>query len=369
MGPGAPLRIVHVDAESGFSGGEVQVLLLVDALARCGHASALVCPPGAALVEHARTRALELRAAPMRGDLDVPGVRALRRALRDLRPDVVHLHTGRATWLGGLAARGLGVAVVATRRQERRVRRGWRTRLVYGRLVRRVVAISAAVERCLVDGGVDARRIVRIPDAVDAERVRPRRARDEVRAELGVAPEHVALLALGALVRRKGIDVLLDALARSGSDGWRLVVAGDGAERAALERRAADAGLAERVRFLGARSDVGDLLGAADALVMPSRAEGMGTSALEAMAAGRAVVASDVGGLAETVVDGRTGLLVPPDDPARLADSLARLVGDRALLARLGAAGPARVAEGFDADQQAAAYEALYRAVLAETGR
>jgi glycosyltransferase involved in cell wall biosynthesis len=123
------------------------------------------------------------------------------------------------------------------------------------------------------------------------------------------------------------------------------------------------------VHYLGRRSDVPDLLEACDVFALPSRLEGLGVAALEAMARGRPVVASAVGGLAETVVSEATGLLVPPEDPAALAAALARLIEDPTLARRLGAAGAKRVAEHFRAEQMVGAYEALYREILAERAR
>jgi glycosyltransferase involved in cell wall biosynthesis len=120
-----------------------------------------------------------------------------------------------------------------------------------------------------------------------------------------------------------------------------------------------------RVAFLGRRDDPGDLLSACDAFVLPARREGLGVSALEAMAASRPVIASRVGGLAEAVVHERTGLLVPPDDPRALAEAIHRLAADRDLAHRLGAAGPARVAEGFLPEQMVSAYTEIYAGVLA----
>ena len=146
-----------------------------------------------------------------------------------------------------------------------------------------------------------------------------------------------------------------------------MLIAGEGEERAALEERARQLGLA-RARFLGLRDDKAELLAACDALVLPSRKEGLGVAALEAMACGRPVLASRVGGLAETVVDGETGLLVAPEDPEALAEAITRLQGDVALRERLGAAGPARVAEGHLPEQMTASYERLYLEVLGDSG-
>ena len=123
------------------------------------------------------------------------------------------------------------------------------------------------------------------------------------------------------------------------------------------------------MRFLGRRDEVADLLGACDVFVLPSRHEGLGVAALEAMALGCPVVASRVGGLAEAVVHERTGLLVRPGDASALAEALARILGDAALRARLGAAGPALVAERHSAEALVDAYQALYLEVLGAAAR
>lgn len=367
----SPLTVVHVDAERGFSGGEVQVFLLVEGLRRRGHRSVLVCPPGSRVEERARATDFEVVPVRMANELDLASVARLKSAFERAKPDLVHLHTGRATWLGGLAARLADLPAITTRRMDREVRRTWRTRLVYGALVERVVAISPAVDACLRAGGVPTDKITTIASAVDPDVLRPKIDRAAVRSALEVPSATRVLLAAGALVPRKGIDVLIDALALLAQRGIAPIawIAGDGPERAALEERAARAGVADRVRFLGTRSDVPDLLAAADVFVHPARREGLGVAALEAMALARPVIASRVGGLTDSIVDGRTGLLVPPSDPRALADAIERIVGDAPLCAALGRAGPTRVAEGFLAEQMVGAYEALYRDVLAQRRR
>ncbi len=365
MNPDArPLTIAHVDAETGYSGGEVQVFLLMDGLRRQGHTNVLFCPPGSESEAAARARGVEVESVPMRGDLDLAAVRKLRSRLRARGPDLVHLHTGRATWLGGLAARSVGLPAVTTRRMDRRVKRNWRTRLIYRRLVDHAVAISPAVAECLHAGGVARERTSLIPSSIDPDELKPSASREDVRAELGAGEGDVLLLVLASLVRRKGVDVLLEALAKLGEPRPRLAIAGDGSERASLERQATELGLASSVTFLGHRDDKADLLHACDVFVLPSRREGLGVAALEAMACGRPVVATDVGGLAEAVRDGRTGLVVPPEDPAALAGALERLSRNADARAAMGAEGPKRVGEGYLAPQMVASYEALYRRVL-----
>jgi glycosyltransferase involved in cell wall biosynthesis len=303
----------------------------------------------------------------MRNDLSVGAAYGVFALLRRHAPALVHCHTGRANWIGGLGARWARVPALSTRRMDRRVARGLRTRWLYGRLLRRVAAISPAVERRLLAAGVEPQRIRVIWSAVDPDALAPSAPREALRAQLGAPPETACVLAAANLVRRKGVDVLLAAVAALAPGArWALWIAGDGPERAALEAAASRLGVGDRVRFLGRRSDVPDLLEACDVFVLPSRKEGLGVAALEAMARGRPVVASAVGGLAEVVAADETGLVVPPGDAAALATALERLIADPELARRLGAAGAKRVAEHFLAERMVSAYESLYREILAE---
>jgi glycosyltransferase involved in cell wall biosynthesis len=365
------LCIAHVNSEIGFSGGEVQVFLLMEGLRALGHRVLLLGPPESRSAEEAGRRGIDFVPVRMRNDLDWPAVIALARGLRPVGAQLVHLHTGRANWLGGLAARAARLPAITTRRMDRRVKRNWRTRLIYRHLVQRAVAISPAVAGCLAEGGVPTERTCLIYEAVDPRQLQPSVAPATTRAELGVHPNQQVLLALAALIHRKGLDLLLEALAALRADNLRpqLWIAGDGPERAALTAQTARLGLEGQVRFLGQRRDAPDLLAACDVFVLPSRREGLGVSALEAMAVGRPIVCSAVGGLAHSVVEGRTGLLFPPGDVSALAGALTRVLRDHDLRARLAQAGPGRVAEGFLVGQMVEAHDRLYREVMQEWRR
>ncbi|MGA0060139.1 MAG: glycosyltransferase [Planctomycetota bacterium] len=355
--------VFHIDAERGFSGGEVQVFLLLDGLRNRGWEPVLACPPDSAAAERASAMGLRVEAIRMRSDLDLGAVGRLRRAMRRTGAQLVHMHTGRSTWLGGLAARPLGVPTVSTRRMDRPVRRNLRNRLIYGRLVDRAVGIAPAVSRLLREGGVAADKILTIWSAVDPTRIAPSSDRAVIRNELGVRDTDILLLTTATLVRRKGIDVLLQALAQL-DERFQLAVAGEGPEQSPLAAEAGRLGVAARVRWLGRVTAVGDLLHAADIGVLPSRAEGLGIAALEAMTAGLPIVASRVGGLAEAVVDGETGLLVPAEDSGALAAALARVGDDPELRTQLGTAGRARIEEAFLPARMVEGYDALYRQLL-----
>ncbi len=364
-----PMTIAHVTAERGYSGGEHQVALLIEGLRARGHGNLLLCPPGSE--SEIRARAAGIRCLPIRAgsEWSPRDFQEVTARLRQASPDVVHLHSGRATWLGGLAARRLRLPALTTRRMDRPVSRGWRTRLIYECSVDRVAAISESVRQRLLDGGVPEDRIQVVHSAVAPHRAKT--PRDVLRKSLGVADDTPCLLVAAALVKRKGIDVLLSAVSTLADEGYTLTlwIAGEGSDRPSLERRSSELGLDGQVRFLGQRDDVGDLLEACDVFVLPSRREGLGIAALEAMAAGRPVVATRVGGLAEAVIHEETGLLVPPEDPAALAESLARSIGDLALRERLGAAGPERVTKTYSPHAMVDAYERLYSELIREGAR
>src|SRR5690606_20027169 len=158
-------------------------------------------------------------------------------------------------WLGGPAARWVGVPALTTRRMDREVTPGWRSRLVHRSWTRRTVAISPAVAECLRAGGVPDARVRTIWSAVEPAAPAPKRSREFVRAELGVDEDTPVVLALGTLVPRKGLDVLLEALHLCRDERWVLWIGGEGPERGALEAHAAELGIAPRVRMLGRRTD------------------------------------------------------------------------------------------------------------------
>jgi glycosyltransferase involved in cell wall biosynthesis len=361
------LRVAHVTGERAYSGGEVQMFLLMEGLRARGHDSWLVCPPGTGAEREARRRGFPVAPVAMRNDFSIGAARRIAAVLRERAPALVHCHTGRANWLGGLAARWAGVPAITTRRMDRRVKRNLRTRYLYRRLMRRAVAISPAVARRLLDAGVPAPRVSVIWSAIDPGALEPGAPRQLVREHLGAVADTPCLFVAANLVRRKGVDVLLTALAElAPRRECALWIAGDGVERVALEALAERLGVAGRVQFLGTRMDMPDLLEACDVFVMPSRQEGLGVAALEAMARARPVVASAVGGLAELVQHQTTGLLVPAGDAAALAAAIEQLLADRERASRMGEAGAAHVTKGFLAEQMVEAYEALYREVLAQ---
>jgi glycosyltransferase involved in cell wall biosynthesis len=279
-------------------------------------------------------------AGRVRGHL---GVRALGRLARLARGyDVVHTHLWAGDAWGRPAAVLAGVPVISTAHNVDRDEPAWKGRVtaLSARWTTRVCAVSEAVAAHVRDQGVPAARVVVVPNGVALERFRARWAGLSSRRALYV----------GRLVPQKGADVLVDAAWTVGEGEFTL--AGDGPLRGRL-RPPPNVALAGRVDDVPAR------LNAARVAVIPSRWEGFGLFAVEAMAAGTPVVASAVDGLAEVVGD--AGLLVPPGDARALADAIKRVLHDDELALRLSIAGRQR-AQAFSLDAMIARYAAIYRA-------
>ena len=352
------MRVLHVDPERAWGGGEVQVVALVRELAQRGHASTVAAHPGGPLARAAAAAGARVVPLGVANHFDLRAALVLRRLAPGF--DVVHFHTARAHALAPLS-RGRGARLVVTRRMDYVPAGGPYVRFLYNRSVDAVIAISEGVRTALIRVGVRAERIRVVPSGIDARALAaPPAARAAVRREWGLGDDEVAVVALGALEVRKGHAVLLAAAAGLASAAPRLryVFCGEGRQAKALAGAAA--ALDGAARLVGFRRDVAACLAAADIVALPSLQEGLGVAALEAMAASRPVVASRVGGLAEAVVHEETGLLVPPGDPTALAAALARLARDPDLRARLGAAGHARVLARYTATRMAEGTLACY---------
>jgi glycosyltransferase involved in cell wall biosynthesis len=207
-----------------------------------------------------------------------------------------------------------------------------------------------------------------IPSGVDTDLVRPGRDRAAAKAHLALSPTTPVIGTVGRLEPRTGTDTLLAAVAalRAERPDVALVVVGEGPLRAELEARARELGIASAVRFLGDRTDVDEVLAALDAFVLPSRTEGMSNALLEAMAMGLPVIATAVGGTPEVIADGRSGRLVPADEPERMAAAIARVLADVVGARRLGIAARAVVEERYGARSMVRRLEAVYGRVAGE---
>ena len=367
---GARVVIVNNFPGPGLGGGEVQALALGAGLMAAGAELRAVVVEGSGFGAALRAMGVAVVEAEMSPSALGAGVKAIARELEGPAPAIA-LGTGYWTnILVRLAARGGAARVVnlvGVTPGASLTDGGSALGLAASGVVDRAtasgvdayVAVSHSIAAALIERGARAERVHVIANGVDADKL--------VAASHGPLPAGVPegrplVVCVARLEPVKGVDVLVRATALL--PGVVVAVAGDGPEEAALRELAAALGVAGRVTFLGRVSPVAPLLAAADVVALPSRSEGMPIVALEAMALSRPVVASRVGGVGEAVADGKTGVLVAPNDPAALAAALGRVTGDPSAAAAMGEAGEARVAASFGSRTMADAYVALFAELL-----
>jgi glycosyltransferase involved in cell wall biosynthesis len=373
---------LHIDSHPGWGGGQAQSLGLAVALAARGEETWFVAQPGSELESRLRNSYLRWETMPLRGLAGLRSLRHLARRLTELQPDIIHIHESASHVIAGLAARMAyrtlppadrhqasggalradGPKIIATRRTEAPLRRSWLGRAKYLLWCDRLICVSQAIRTCCLAAGLPESLLTVIPDFVDCRHFDP-----GVGQELAAGTDSPTLLTLGRLAASKGHRVLLRAMREvvRRMPSARLLVCGTGEEEAALRRQARTLGLGDRVEFLGFAPDVRRVLAQADVFVMPSLSEGLGVAVLEAMAMAKPVVASDAGGLPESVIHGETGLVVAAGDSRALAEALLDLLNDAEKARKMGQAGRQRALSHYHRPRIVERITALYDQVLA----
>ncbi len=377
------MKVLHLDIGTEWRGGQQQVLYLTRGLEERGIVSVVATTQGSPLAQRLRQQdlpALELPATP----IFAPKLgRALHQILADRSWNVLHAHTAHAHTLGFLAFRMPPArpfhrpSFVVARRVDFVPSRDPLTRLKYTNAGQTIVCVSEAIRQILLTYGVppDSLRVVRdgvqlpgtsqpgdpLPSELDPQRARQERR--DLRGELGVPDDGLLLGNIAQLVEHKGHRYLLEAMPiiRREVPSAHLVILGSGDLEKELQRRAEQLSLNGSVTFAGFRPDAARYLPAMDLFVLSSVEEGLGTSTLDAQAAGVPVVVTRAGGCPETVLEGETGLLADPADPESLAAQATILLQDGARRARMGSAGRRHIAEAFTADRMVEETLATYR--------
>jgi glycosyltransferase involved in cell wall biosynthesis len=367
------LFLIHSDEPGG---AETAFLQLVTGVAQRGAAVTVGIAGEGWLLDRlcGASAAGGVAVAPLRFRRPADGalLRDIVRLIRKTRAELVQSFVSRMNLYGALAGAWTRVPVVTSvRGAEGPGRWGPLPDWLVGRLSARVVTVSEEL-RLRLTGRLPAEKLVTIYNGVSLERFTPLDAHERaaVRKELGIPTGAPLAGTVSRLDPIKGVADFVEAaalIARSAHLAARspyFLVAGDGSERARLTALAAERGLGDRMRFLGERQDIPRLLGALDVFVLPSLSEGLSNAVLEAMAAGRPVVATDVGGNAELVREAETGLLVPARDPHALSMAIEALLLDPDRARRLGDAGARRAAEQFALSRMIEGYGRLYEEVL-----
>jgi glycosyltransferase involved in cell wall biosynthesis len=371
----APIRVAFCITELDFGGAERSLVELAERLDRAQFEPLVYClgprPKGnpTSLADRLEQSGVLVHTFGARRTAQLPWiVRALERQMKLDAPQIVQCFLFHANVLGPWAASRAKVPHVVTGIRVAERRRKWHLRLarVADRWVERHVCVSHGVKEFSQSvGRLPEAKLVVIPNGVDATRFsvanvgRP--------DDWGVPAGRRMMTFVGRLDEQKGLDWLVPLLPRLLAEvpDCDFVLVGAGPKRAALERLARELGLAERVHFLGFRADADQILAASELVLLPSRWEGMPNVLLEAMAAGKPVVATDVEGVTEVVGPAAAQQVVRPDHAEAFAAKVRAILKSSALAVELGAANRRRVEEFFRVQTMVAAYAALYRSLVA----
>ena len=349
-------------------GGELSLLTLLEGLDKSRWSPMVVVPAEGAVSARCRalgfpTHFIPLPSLRWPGPAVLRSIAGLRRLIACTGARLLHANGSRAMFYAGLAGRLVGRPVIW------HVRVADQDRLLDRLLTpfaRAIVVNSNAVGRRFAW----ARHKIRcIPNGVDLARFTPRQPSPELRASFDLPEGAPVVASVGRFVAYKGYTYLLQAagLVHEATPEVHWVLVGDGELRSELEAQCQSLGLESRVHFTGWREDIPEILAMADLFVLPSLGEHFGRVLIEAMAMGKAVVATDAGGVPEVVIHGETGLLVPPAQPGPFATAVLALLKDPAKAARLGNAGRRRAEKVFSLGRHVETVEALYKELLGES--
>lgn len=363
--------IIQMDFGKEWKGGQSQALYLTKGLRDRGFEVSLICQAGSPLFEKAKKEGIEVYPLKVRSEFNPVAVTRISQIIKKKNAKILHSHESHAVTLAILASFIHPVPVkVAARRVDFSVKGNPLRKFKYDRFVSAVIAVSEGVRRVLLQDGIPASKIHVIYGGTEIGKFQIEGTKEEWRERLGLRKDGFLAGIVAHLVPHKGHIYLIEAAKLLKEKGARMeiLIIGDGEMKPVLISRARTLGVEDMVRFLGFREDIPQLLKALDIFVLSSYLEGLCTSILDAMASKLPVVATRAGGIPEAVVDGVTGILVPPGNPSTLADAIYHLYKNRELAIRMGERGYERALNFFSVERMVENTISLYKRLLEEKG-
>jgi len=364
------LKILFANSIQMFAGGEVWMLTTMAELRRRGHQVTLLCRPGTELARRAATQGFDLFELKIRGDFDPVSIMHIRRWLQQHPTDIILANMDKELRLCGTAAKlGHGPVVIARRGIDYPLKNKLHYRLTYNYLTRHIVANSQSTKQALLRNApwLDPRRIQVIYNGIDSDNYLEHNTCD-LREALNLSQDTTVIGFVGQLNERKGFDTLLPAFKQvvTGFPGVILLLAGTGDLEQSILDFAVKHQLQENLRLLGFRTDIPNIMRTIDLLVLPSWWEGFGIVLIEALAAGKPCITTNVSSMPEIVSHNETGLIVPPKSVAALYGAIKKLIAQPELRQEMGQRGRQVVQQKFTLQTMVDQYEALFYQLVGE---
>ena len=344
--------VIQIDKQ-GFTGQSLRTLSEARGIRERGYRVILACQRESVLEKDARENSLEVLPLDMRKFF--PSLIGLLRCIKREKVDLISSHGYRDHILSVVAGRMTGIKVVRTKHNHKALKAGPFSRFIYGRLTDRIIAVSNYTKDTMVKSGLPVEHVAAIHTGVNLKHLSPQPKNHELLKSFNVPQDCPVIGTVARLSDRKGMHFLLDAVKTLADEGRHFIcfIVGGGGSSSQhkidiLQQRAETLGISQYLAFTGWREDAAHILSLFDIFILPSLAEALGRSLVEAMALGKPVVASRVGGIPEAVDDGKTGMLVPPQDAPALAKALAFMLDNPEKTEEMGREGRKRAEELFD---------------------
>ena len=363
------IRIAFIDKQRSWTGQTKRTLLIASHLDRRQFEPLAICQPGSILAKKLRELEMPVFEVPMNGRHQFRAVFKFKRIFQQHRVDLVDTHGYRDHIISVAAVRLAGSRVLLrTKHNSSPLKSGVFSRLVYNHLTDRVIAISEYIRQVLIESGMHPQNVVTIHSAVDVDRFCPRKKSPAILREFGLNAQTPVVGTVARIHRSKGFEHLLQAIAAVIKSGvnCKFIIVGKGREKLSEQLKTLD--IEKYVITAGYREDVPELLSIVDLFVLPSLREGLGTAILEAMAMGKPIVATRVGGIPEAVKHGVNGRLVPPADASALAAAIKQMLTAPDRLPAMGRQSRMLAERHFNQTAMIAKIQSFFRRVLDEKG-
>ncbi|MDQ3261743.1 MAG: glycosyltransferase family 4 protein [Pseudomonadota bacterium] len=360
------MHILHTEWSNGAGGQERRILSESVGMLKRGHRVTIATGADCWIASEARRLGIPVEVCPMRGKADFRAIRALMRFCRRENVDILHAHSGIDSWVGGIAAKFAGVPAVRTRHLFLPLKYNPINFVHY--LFDRFFALGETMRTMLVkECGFPPEKVINIPTGIDFTSFSPRHSKQEIRSTLQINADVFVVLTVAVIRGVKRHDVALRAykILHTKFPNSLYLIAGEGPMRRDMERLASELGIDDAVRFLGHRTDIADLIRAADVMLLTSRSEAQSQALTQSIGLGLPAVATAVGGVPEVVMHEKTDLLVPPDDPGQTASAILRIAEDPAFARSLGELGKAHALQHYSLEVMLDRSEAVYRQLCA----
>lgn len=361
--------VLHTEESNGWGGQEIRILHEMLGIKGRGYKVILATPSHTNIFERANKAGIETFDVRMNKSDLLKGAFELAKIIREQKVSIINTHSSKDSWMGSIAGRFSGVKIIRTRHISSELNKSPMTRLVYGPLCDAIITTGDFIKNQLIAGlRLPGDKIVSIPTGIDTEKFSSANG-DRIRSELGFQPypDDIIIGSAAALRSWKGHEYLVKAmpiLLRDYPD-IKMVFAGEGPMRAAIEGWIDEAGVGKSVFLLGHREDVADVIKSFDISLLASYAsEGIPQFVLQSMAAGKAVIGTTAGGIPEVVRDGVNGLVVPPRDPEAIAGAVKKIISTSGLKEKMGEAGRVMALEKHSTKNMLDDLELLYGKIL-----